>query len=283
MSSEKCWIGGKTPEKQRSSCSPMRCCERWFWISCSIYSLNKDHQHLKWQPPMDIISRLPGCNGQAADAVSAYTQVQLEDAHKLLKIPKSECPDNWIRLPRHKWPKIMVQHGRPSRSSCTKSVRSSFGRTVMGKAIWERPIETWMGENSKLGMSLGAPWKRIVLICVCGWHKIGWQETKSWSDVETTQQRSRFGRTNIFPGSRSLGLHSKTPWTSLICVSSPKCVCMCVKRCPSQTPNTFICVSPNALKCVSPNAFICVSPNVSADATELASLAHLCSLRSHVF
>ena len=37
---------------------------------------------------MDIISRLPGCDGQAADAVSAYTQVKMEDAHKLFK--KSE-------------------------------------------------------------------------------------------------------------------------------------------------------------------------------------------------
>ena len=54
---------------------------------------------------MDIISRLPGFDGQAADAVSAYTQVKLEDAHKLLKIPKPKCPDIWIRLPRHKWPK----------------------------------------------------------------------------------------------------------------------------------------------------------------------------------
>ena len=54
---------------------------------------------------MDIISRLPGCEGQAADAVSAYTQVKMEDAHKLLKIPKSECPDIWIRLPQRKWPK----------------------------------------------------------------------------------------------------------------------------------------------------------------------------------
>ena len=53
---------------------------------------------------MDIISRRPGCDGQAADAVSAYTQVKMEDAHKLFKIPKSECPDIWIRLPRHKWP-----------------------------------------------------------------------------------------------------------------------------------------------------------------------------------
>ena len=39
---------------------------------------------------MDIISRLPGCAGQAADAVSAYTQVKMQDAPKLLKIPKSE-------------------------------------------------------------------------------------------------------------------------------------------------------------------------------------------------
>ena len=37
---------------------------------------------------MDIISRLSGCAGQAADAVSAYTQVKMEDAPKLLKIPK---------------------------------------------------------------------------------------------------------------------------------------------------------------------------------------------------
>ena len=50
---------------------------------------------------MDIISRLSGCAGQAADAVSAYTQVKMEDASKLLKIPKSECPDIWIRLPKH--------------------------------------------------------------------------------------------------------------------------------------------------------------------------------------
>ena len=37
---------------------------------------------------MDIISRLPGCAGQAADAVSLYTQVKMEDAPKSLKIPQ---------------------------------------------------------------------------------------------------------------------------------------------------------------------------------------------------
>ena len=52
----------------------------------------------------DIISRLPGCSGQAADVVSAYTMVKMENAPKRLKIPKSECPDIWIRLPKHEWP-----------------------------------------------------------------------------------------------------------------------------------------------------------------------------------
>ena len=50
---------------------------------------------------MDIISRLPGCAGQEADAVSAYTQDKMEDDPSLLKIPKSECPDIWIHLPKH--------------------------------------------------------------------------------------------------------------------------------------------------------------------------------------
>ena len=50
---------------------------------------------------MYIISRLPGCAGQAADAVSAYTQVKMEDASTLLKVPESECPDIGIRLPKH--------------------------------------------------------------------------------------------------------------------------------------------------------------------------------------
>ena len=50
---------------------------------------------------MDIISRLPGCAGQAAD----YTQVKIERCSQIIESSKSECPDIWIRLPRHKWPK----------------------------------------------------------------------------------------------------------------------------------------------------------------------------------
>ena len=53
---------------------------------------------------MDTIARLPWCAGQAADAVSACTHVKMEDPPALLKLPKSECPDIWVRRPRHKSP-----------------------------------------------------------------------------------------------------------------------------------------------------------------------------------
>ena len=110
---------------------------------------------------MDIISRLPGCSGQAADAVSAKTQVKMEDAHKLLKILKSECPDIWIRLPMTQMAQIMVQCWRRSCSSWANSVRSSSGRIIMGKAIWESSIGTRLGKSFKLGMFICLPSKTI--------------------------------------------------------------------------------------------------------------------------
>ena len=85
---------------------------------------------------MDIISRLPVCDGQAADAVSAYTQVKMEDAHKLLKTPKSECPDIWIRLPQHKWPKSWSSMEDP----VVPLERNLYGHPLAG-LLWERQFE----------------------------------------------------------------------------------------------------------------------------------------------
>ena len=48
--------------------------------------------------------------------------------------------------------KVMGQHGRSCRSSRKESVRSSSGRTIVGKAITESSIETRLGKGSKLGM-----------------------------------------------------------------------------------------------------------------------------------
>ena len=66
---------------------------------------------------MDIISRLPGCDGQAADAISAYTQVKMEDAHKLFGNSKVGLSRYLDTSTKTKMAEIMVQHGRPRRSS----------------------------------------------------------------------------------------------------------------------------------------------------------------------
>ena len=74
--------------------------------SCAVFAeQGSSARHMTAAKEMDIISRLPGSAGQAADAVSAHTQVKMEDAPSLLKNPKLECPDIRIRLPKHKWPK----------------------------------------------------------------------------------------------------------------------------------------------------------------------------------
>ena len=96
---------------------------------------------------MDVISRLPGCAGQAADAASAYTQVKMEDAPKLLKIPESECPDIWTRLPRHKWPKSCSSIEDP----VVPLERNLYGHPLVG-LLWE-------GQFAKIFLQHG--WEKV--------------------------------------------------------------------------------------------------------------------------
>ena len=116
--------------------------------------LNTDHQHHKWQPQKSwtyfkttrmrrtssrcIIRFSPGQNGRCTD---------------VMKIPKSECPVFWIRLPETQMAKIMVQYGRPSCFSWQKSVRSSFGRTIVGKAIRESSVKIRLEKSSEFSSS----------------------------------------------------------------------------------------------------------------------------------
>ena len=108
---------------------------------------------------MDIISRLPGCAGQAADAVSAYTQEKMEDAPKLLKIPKSECPDIWIPLPPHKWPKSWSSIEDP----VVPLERNLYGHPLAG-LLWERQFE------------------KILLKC-------GWEKVSNWERLFVHRQK----------------------------------------------------------------------------------------------
>ena len=147
---------------------------------------------------MDIISRLSGCDGQAADAVSAYTQVKMEDAPKLLKIPKSECPDIWIRLPRHKWPKSWSSMEDP----VVPLERNLYGHPLAGllcdrqfekillEYVWEK-VSNWecFFVHREKGFS-----------CLCVWMTSNWLERNKRSiRCGTYSIKKLIGRTNIVP------------------------------------------------------------------------------------
>ena len=60
----------------------------------------------------------------------------MEDAPKLLKFPKPECPDISIRLPRHTWPKSWSSMEDP----VVPLERNLYGHPLAG-LLWERQFE----------------------------------------------------------------------------------------------------------------------------------------------
>ena len=75
---------------------------------------------------MDIISRLPGCAGQAADAVSADTLVKMEDVPKITE-------NSRIGMPRHLDSSTTTQMEVPCE-------RNLYGHPLAG-LLWERQFE----------------------------------------------------------------------------------------------------------------------------------------------
>ena len=114
---------------------------------------------------MDVTARLPDCDGQAADAVSAYTHRKMEDASTLQKNPKSECSDVWIRLPPHKWRNPWQTWKIPwyfSNEICMASAYQDFyGKDNSRKFCW-------MGKRTELGMSVCSSKTKINVIGLCG-------------------------------------------------------------------------------------------------------------------
>ena len=66
----------------------------------------------------------------------------MKDAPKLLKIPKSECPDIWIRVPRQKWPKSWSSLEDP----VVPLERNLYGHPLEG-LLWERQFEKILLKN----------------------------------------------------------------------------------------------------------------------------------------
>ena len=138
---------------------------------------------------MDVISRLPRFSGQASDAVSAHTQVKMEDASTLSPNSKVRMSSYLDTSTKAQMVKIMNQHGRPSRSSWAKSVRSSFDRTIMIKSTWESSIGKRLVKSS--GVFLCQSSKRTIPISVCGRNQTDRTNRKqirlgkfSWKDID---------------------------------------------------------------------------------------------------
>ena len=140
---------------------------------------------------MGIMSRLPRCAGQAEDAISAYAQVKMEDAPTLLKIPKSECPDIWIRLPKHKWPKSWSNVEDP----VVLLKRNLYGH-LLGGLSWERQFEKVLSEH-------------------------GWEKVPNWECLFVNRQNGLFLSVNVddikLAGkSRTSVRHGEFSWRTLI-------------------------------------------------------------------
>ena len=114
----------------------------------------------------------PGCAGQAAAAVPAYTQVKMEDAPGLLKLPKSECPDVWIRLPRHTWPKSWSNNQDPEVPLERNSVWTPICRPLVERDNFEKVLlrRGWV-QSTELGMLVRAPKARSISVRIRGCHK----------------------------------------------------------------------------------------------------------------
>ena len=121
VSSQEFGVRTSTPKVQRSSCTPMRYCERWFWILCG--------NHWTW-----IIS----ITNDSSQSHGYHLQTAGLRTSNWRNICWNTCKNGicskiiWISSPR-----IIVQYRRPSFSSRTKSVRHPLVGLLWEKTIWE--------------------------------------------------------------------------------------------------------------------------------------------------
>ena len=114
---------------------------------------------------MDVIARLPGCDGQAVDAESACTEAKMEDAPDC-----SEFQNRNVQMfgsvfrdvddPSH-GQTLMVQWFLPN-EICMYAHSQDCG----GKTVRRNSVGTWMGVSTELRMCSSKT--RIILVSICG-------------------------------------------------------------------------------------------------------------------
>ena len=82
---------------------------------------------------LDALARCPGCDGEDSDAIGAYTQVILRDAHIILGGNNDNYIETWISLPRERRPKHWDSIDKP----VCKLRLNLYGHPMAG-LIWEK-------------------------------------------------------------------------------------------------------------------------------------------------
>ena len=141
---------------------------------------------------LDTISKLPGMAGETSDAVSAYTQEKMTEALRLLRLPKGECPEIWIRNPPRQRPKGWDKIDDP----VFLLERNFYGHPLAG-LLWESKFEEvifekgWEKVTTWECLYLRAQKNRIILTCLCGRYKNDWKEAEHGPYVENSADKNR--------------------------------------------------------------------------------------------
>ena len=93
---------------------------------------------------LDVVARMPGMAGSAADCVSAYTQVKNAGVARLLELPRHKCPVVWIRIPKDRWPKWWHEKGFVD--LVVPLLVNLYGHPLAG-LLWEN---TWKRSSPKV-------------------------------------------------------------------------------------------------------------------------------------
>ena len=141
------------------------------------HSLSEDHQHRKWQHAkiMDIISRLLACAGQAADAVSAYTQVNWRMHPNYWKIPNRNVQTfGFVYHDTNglNHGPVWKTHSFLLSKTCTVILCQNC---YVERQFQKNRIAARLGEGFQLGLLFRTPWKRIIRY-LCMWMTSNWME-----------------------------------------------------------------------------------------------------------
>ena len=130
-----------------------------------------------------------------------------------MKIPKSECPDIRIRLPRHNWPKPWSSMEDP----VVPLERNLYGHPLAGllwgKAIWENPIEVRLVKRFPIGNAYSYTVKKGLFLSVYADDiKLAGKKQNIDPMWKVLNKEDDLGEPTSFLDHVYLGLHSKTMW-----------------------------------------------------------------------